>query len=188
MVICIPYNISFAEEKTIKLSIPDNTSESLPANMPENYLGYYSSGGTETKGVTFVISEVHYDEKELKISVIQLPNDDYTSVVDNSIEYSADNRGDFDREIETASQYGDKVLGTVCGISTITDGEGSNLFDECRISENRNGASMITEFYIYSLPENLTGEVNVELVFGVNEDLNYRFPMSDSIYITVPVP
>lgn len=172
------YNLSFAEEEIIELTVPNH--------MPENYLGFYSIGGLETNGVTFVVSEVYYDEYVLKINVMRLPNDDYTSVVDNQVENKAD-RTHLEREIEEASQYGSKILGTLCDISTITDAYGNDLFEQYKVEGNRYGPSLTDEFYIYFSPETTIDEINVKLIFGVNEDCEYSFPMSDSMSLSIPV-
>ena len=178
LVVHIPCNLSFAEEKPIELSIPEN--------MPEEYLGFYWIGGNETNGVTFVVNEVHYNEGVLRISVIQLPNDDYTAIIDNQVEDTTDRRY-LDEKIEFASQYGDKILGTLCDIESIVDENGNNLLTEYKVSGDQNESSMVTVFEIFLPPENTIKTVDVGLVFGVNEDLGYHFPMSDSMYLTIPI-
>ncbi|MEG0504662.1 MAG: hypothetical protein RR547_08470, partial [Raoultibacter sp.] len=178
LVFCASYHLSFAEEEIIELTVPNQ--------MPENYLGFYSIGGLETNGVTFVVSEVYYDKYVLKISVMRLPNDDYTSVVDNQIENTADSTY-IEREIEEASQYGSKILGTLCDISTITDANGNDLFDEYKVVGDRHGPSLTDDFYIYFSPETTMDVINVKLIFGVNEECKYRFPMSDSMSLSIPV-
>ncbi|MEF9880430.1 MAG: hypothetical protein RSE18_17795 [Acinetobacter sp.] len=178
LVFCASYHLSFAEEEMIELTVPNQ--------MPENYLAFDSIGGLETNGVTFVVSEVYYNEYVLKISVMRLPNDDYTSVVDNQVENTADSTY-IEREIEEASQYGSKILGTLCDISTITDANGNDLFEEYKVVGDRHGPSLTDDFYIYFSPETTMDVINVKLIFGVNEDCKYRFPMSDSMSLSIPV-
>lgn len=116
----------------------------------------------------------------------QLPNDDFTALVDNQAEYPPGDP-DFRKEIETASQYGEKVLGTLCDILTITDEKGENMLYQYRISTTRAAAALINEFYIILPPENTAKAINAELAVGVNEDLNCRFPLSSSIPLTIPI-
>ncbi|MEG1014323.1 MAG: hypothetical protein RSI33_08750 [Clostridia bacterium] len=178
LVFCASYHLSFAEEEMIELTVPNQ--------MPENYLAFDSIGGLETNGVTFVVSEVYYNEYVLKISVMRLPNDDYTSVVDNQVENTADSTY-IEREIEEASQYGSKILGTLCDISTITDANGNDLFEEYKVVGDRHGPSLTDDFYIYFSPETTMDVINVKLIFGVNEDCKYRFPFYDSMSLSIPV-
>lgn len=155
---------------------------SLLKGMPEKYEAICTVEGTETKGVTFVVSEVLHDEEALKIRVLQFPNDEDTSIIDNQVE-DISNSNYLDTELNHASQYGNKVLGTVCDILSITDAEGNNLIKEYKVSLIRNGASLETVFYIYFLPENT--EISIELFCGVNEDLNNRFSSYKQIHLDV---
>lgn len=177
LVATFPCSISYAQEDIIELSVPKN--------MPENYIGFYWVGGTETNGVTFVVNDVYYDENVLKINVSQLPNDDYTSLVDNQVDTPPDDTL-FLREIETASQFGKKILGTLCDIQAITDEKGNNLLDQYHVATERNGSSLTNEFSVYLPSEKTAVKINIKLVFGVNEDLSSHFSMSDSLDISIP--
>lgn len=175
LALCLPSNMALAQEK------PGGAS--LPENMPEQHAGFCSIDGQETNGVLFVLQEVHYEEHVLTLHVLQLPNDDYTSIMDNQTEDTADGQS-LDEAVGLASPYGRKVIGTLCDIESITDAQGNNLVKEYKVSSERKGPSLVTVFEVYQLPEN--GEIDVELVFGVNEDLNYRFPRSGSLRFGIP--
>ena len=181
LILCISQGLSFAEAT--------NTPEAVPANASAAYLGSRSIGGTETSGVTFAISEVSYDydTDTLQISVLQLPNDEYTSLMDNQVDYAND-KSHLDNQIAIAAEYGDTVLGTLCDILTITDENGGNLFDEYRVSGERYGSAMDTIFHIFLPQENTIKEITVELTFGVNEDLSAHFPASESMVIKYAHP
>lgn len=169
-------NVVSSQAETIELS--------LPKDMPNEFIQYYWIGGSETNGVTFVIQRVSYENSELNIRVIQLPNDEYTSIVDNQVDYPDDDK-DFARKLEQASQYGETLLGTLCDIKTITDAEGNNLLNEYKVSCNRDEASLIYDFCIYLDLEAIEGSINIEFVFGVNEDLSSQFSMSDTMLLTI---
>lgn len=173
LLITIPCSISFAQEDVIELSVPDN--------MPESYVGYYWIGGKETNGATFVICDVEYTEPILKLCVIQIPNDDYTSLADTQ----ADVGPSLASKAKIASQYEDQVLGTLCDILTLTDGNGNNILKEYSVSYDQNGSSLIKEFHIDLPSENIQGEIYIELIFGVNEDRSGQFPMSDSMELSI---
>ena len=177
-ILCVPHNMLAAEE-----------TPAMPAleKALADYPGYCVVGGTETGGVTFVVNDVHADADVLTISVMLLPNDDFTSVVDNQVD-DADDSSALNDQIALASRYGDKVLGTLCDIADITDAEGNSLLTEYKVLGDRNGPAMVTVFSVYLSPESMRDEVLVELVCGVNEDLNARFPQSDSIHLRVPLP
>jgi len=169
----IPWGISLAQEDGIELS--------APANMPDKYIDCCRIEGTKTNGVTFVIKNVEYNDSLLKIDIVQLPNDDYTSLVDNQV----DNDPSLTNKVETASQYGSQILGTLCDVLTLTDGNGNKVLKEYGASSSRNGSSLTNEFRI-DLPAEHTGEkISIEFVFGVNEDLSSLFPMSDSIKLCI---
>lgn len=178
LITSIPYGLSLAEKDVNELS--------MPKAMPENNFGYCWIGGTETEGATFVIDDVNYNDHVLRISVIQLPNDDYTALVDRQVDAGPDDVL-LDKEIATASQYGSKILGTLCDILTISDEKGNNLMSQYSVSSERSGASLANVFDVYVSPENTISEINVELEFGVNEDLSSLFPMSDSVNLHIPV-
>lgn len=178
LIACISCSVAFAEEGTIELSVPKD--------MPEDYLGYYWIDGIDTKGVTFVIKEASYNNQVLKISIIQLPNDDYTSLVDNQVDVPSDDPL-FKREIETALQYGRKTIGTLCDIQMISDENGNNLFDQYKVSTDRNGACLTNEFQIYLPPDIMKETVTVQFAFGVNEDLRFNFPMFDVMDVSLPL-
>ena len=181
LILCIPCSISLAEKSDISQAVPENISAA--------YLGFRSIDGTETKGVTFAVSEVSYDYDAdvLQISITQLPNDDYTALMDNQVDYTSDPNL-LDSEIAIAAEYGDTVLGTLCDILTITDENGDNLFESYRVLGDRHGSAMATIFHIFLPPKNAIQEITVELAFGVNEDLNSLFPMSDSMTIKYAHP
>lgn len=173
LLIVIPCCISFAQEDVIELSVPDN--------MPESYLGYYWIGGKETNGATFVICDVEYNDPILKLCVIQLPNDDYTSLVDTQV----DGDPSLTCKAKTALQYGNQVLGTLCDILALTDENGNNILKEYSVTCDQNGSSLIKEFRIDLPSKTMQGEICIELIFGVNEDRSSRFPMSDSMELSI---
>jgi len=154
--------------------------------MPDNYLGSYSIGGFETNGVTFVVNDMYYDEDEylLRINVMQIPNDDYSTIVDNQLD-DPDARSDLDNQMEQASQRGGKLIGTLCDILRITDAKGNKLLNEYSVSFDPNENCIFNEFCIYFSPENTIEQVDVILIFGVNENLNSLFPMSESMNLSI---
>jgi hypothetical protein len=164
---------SLAQEDYIELSVPEG--------MPDNYVSYHWIGGAETNGATFVINAITYNEYVLKIHVLQLPNDNYTALIDNQVD------GDplLESSIKTALKHGSKVLGTLCDVLSVTDQEGNNILCEYSISSDRKGSALSNEIRIFLPAESAKGKLDVLLVFGVNEDLSSIFPMSDSIELSV---
>lgn len=169
----ISYGQSLAQEDYIELSVPEG--------MPDNYLSYYWIGGAETNGATFVINAVTYNEYVLNIQVLQLPNDNYTALIDNQVD------GDpfLKSSIQTALKHGSKVLGTLCDVLSITDQKGNNVLCEYSISSDRKGSALSNEIRIFLPAESAKGKLDILLVFGVNEDLSSIFPMSDSMELSV---
>ena len=172
----IAYGVSLAREDATELS---------PQDLPQNNFGCCRIGGTETTGATFVVNDVSYHADVLQIGVVQLPNDDDTSLVDNQVDAGPDDAL-LDQEIATASQYGSKILGTLCDILTITDENGNDILNQYSVSTQRSGASLADVFSVYLSPENTVKEHHVELEFGVNEDLSSHFTMTDSLHLCVP--
>ncbi|MEG0491844.1 MAG: hypothetical protein RR696_01445 [Clostridia bacterium] len=78
-----------------------------------------------------------------------------------------------------------KLLGTLCDISSITDEKGNNLLQEYKISTERDAALLTYEFTIYLASKNEIQGVNIDFVFGVNEDLSSRFSMSDRLLLSL---
>lgn len=154
----------------------ETTELLLPKNMPESYLQYVGIESANTNGVTFVISDAYEKDDELHIQVMQLPNDADTALIDNQV----DGDPDFGRAVQKVSQYGDVLLGTLCDISTVTDEQNNSLLNEYRVSCERDEAALIYEFTVYLQPEDIGKAKRIELIFGVNEDLNCRFPKSDT--------
>lgn len=164
---------SLAHEDYIELSVPEG--------MPDNYVSYCRIGGAETNGATFVINAVTCNEYLLKIQVLQLPNDNYTALIDNQVD------GDpfLESSIKTALKHGSKVLGTLCDVLSVTDQKGNKILCEYSISSDRKGAALSNEIRIFLPAESAKGKLDVLLVFGVNEDLSSIFPMSDSMELSV---
>lgn len=154
----------------------------LPPDLPETYLALCSIRGTETNGATFAVTEAYRDGETVKITVAQLPNDGNTSLVDNQVEYPPDDPI-FLRELEEASQHGEKVLGTVCDILSAVDENGVSLMDGYMTSCDRTGPSLTYQFCL-SLPQG-TDEARVELIFGVNEDCGFRFTTLGKLFLSV---
>jgi len=174
------------------ISLAEETSlGALPLkNMPENPLGVCPVSGLKTNGVTFVVDKVHYDHDAhtLEINVLQLPNDDYTAVMDNQVENPNDT-SQLDSEMAQLSLHGYTALGTVCDILTITDAKGHSLFQEYKITESRPALpSLNTHFTIFLPADEIPTEINVELALGVNEDLRHRFPSEGSLHIKYSLP
>ncbi len=168
----------------LPLAKADSTMPSLPDQMPDQYMRYCWIGGAESKGATFVIKDVDFSENVLKIHIIQLPNDDFTALVDNQVE------GDpsLENSIKAALEHGSKVLGTLCDLLSITNENGDNILKEYSISSNREGPTLSNEIRIFLPSEGAKGTVNVRLVFGVNEDLKSLFPMSNSLTLSLVLP
>jgi len=162
------------------------SAPSLPKAMPADWLGYRQIGTPETNGVTFVVIHAQYADSVLKIGALRLPNDPDSALIDCQVDAGPDD-ADVAKEVATASLYGDKILGTLCDLLTVTDEKGNNLLNEYSVSTERNGPSLLDEFSVSLSPENAVREIHVELAFGVNEDRSSLFPMSDSLKLSVPV-
>ena len=145
-----------------------------------------AGGRIEMNGVTFVIEDVRLDVDGLVILVMQTPDDERTSLLDNQTEYSPDDP-DFVRDVDSASQYGERLLGTLCDILALTDEKGDSLLNEYAVSTRRIGASLRDEFRVYLPADNTARELRVELVFGVNDNLSSRFNAPASYLLTIPM-
>lgn len=156
----------------------------LPENFPNTFLGYYWIGGHDTNGATFIITEASCTKQEIKIKVLQLPNDSYTSLIDNQTEYPSDDR-DYQNELGIAAQHGEKLIGTLCDIKEIIDENGNTIPFEYGVLLTRSGSSLISEFTIY-LPQNLNAtSLHLKICVGVNETLDSRFSMMDTMSIDI---
>lgn len=168
---------------------PSPEALARPEGPHESGLGFFAIGTAETSGVMFVVDEVGYDEGVLTISVSQRPNDGDTSLMDNQVDEPHDS-ADFQSELDKASQHGERVMGTLCDIASIKDGEGNELLKECKIERDRDGASLSAKF---SVPLSLASddadvtELDVELALGVNEDLSAHFDATGAMRFHVPV-
>lgn len=140
--------------------------------------------GDTSGGVTFLVSQASYDGKRVQITVEQRPNDPFTALMDNQVEYPQDDP-DFAREKKKAAQYGRQVLGTLCDLWSMEGAGLPSVPGEYGVSCRREGAGLIYTF-AFDLPDTYAGdEVRVTLAFGVNEDLSSRFPNLQRVEITV---
>jgi len=157
------------------------------APLPEGmmYLAACRVEGETTGGVTFAVTEAAYDGAVLTLKVLLTPNDENTALMDNQVEMPADDSW-FLEEKETASALGDTVLGVVCDIGGLTDEKGNNLALEYRCTPARRGRTMT---YTFEVPlKNAPETAQVELYFGVNEDLGFRFEQDARLLLRVPLP
>ena len=73
----------------------------------------------------------------------------------------------------------------VCDIGGLTDEKGNNLAMEYSSTPAREGRTMT---YTFEVPlKSAFGEVQVELYFGVNEDLGFRFEQDARLLLRVPL-
>ena len=154
------------------------------AALPETYLAACRVEGETTGGVTFAVTQAAYDGALLTLEVLLTPNDENTALMDNQVEVPPEDSW-FLREKETAAALGDRVLGVACDIAGLTDQKGNNLAMEYRCTPARRGRSMT---YTFEVPvDSAFGEAQVELYFGVNEDLGFRFEQDACLLLRVPL-
>ena len=157
----------------------------LPEGMPETYLAACRVEGETTEGVTFAVTQAAYDGAVLTLEVLLTPNDENTALMDNQVELPPEDSW-FLREKEKAAALGDRVLGVVCDICGLTDEKGNNLALEYRCTPARRGRTMT---YTFEVPlKNAPETAQVELYFGVNEDLGFRFEQDARLLLRVPLP
>lgn len=105
--------------------------------------------------------------------------------MDNQVEVPPEDSW-FLKEREKAAALGDRVLGVVCDIGGLTDEKGNNLAMEYRCTPARRGRTMT---YTFEVPlKNAPETAQVELYFGVNEDLGFRFEQDARLLLRVPLP
>lgn len=159
------------------------SAESLPEGMM--YLAACRVEGETTEGVTFAVTEAAYDGEVLTLEVLLTPNDENTALMDNQVEMPTDDSW-FLEEKETASALGDTVLGVVCDLTSLTDAAGRELALTYSCTPARRGRTMT---YTFEVPlKNAPETAQVELYFGVNEDLGFRFEQDACLLLRVPLP
>lgn len=167
---------------TALLLLGTASAASLPEGMA--YLAACRIQGETTEGVTLVVTGTSYDGETLCINTLMLPNEAGAVLVDNQVETPPDDP-EFLREKEEAAALGDPVLGVVCDIAGLTDQKGNNLAMEYRCTPARRGRTMT---YTFEVPiQSAFGEAQVELYFGVNEDLGFRFEQDACLLLRVPL-
>lgn len=134
-------------------------------------------------GVTFIIHEIRCSTSALTLHIERRPSEADTALIDNQVEAASEDPS-FVRQIEEAQLYGSKILGTLCDVLTLTDENGTPLLGEYMVETQREGASLVDTFSIL-LPKQPVKQANVELIFGVNEDLQSHFPQASTIRLTV---
>lgn len=161
-------------------------ASAAPAPLPEGmaYLAACRVEGETTGGVTFAVTQAAYDGAVLTLEVLLTPNDGNTALMDNQVELPPEDSW-FLKEREKAAALGDRVLGVVCDIGGLTDEKGNNLAMEYSSTTAREGRTMT---YTFEVPiQSAFGEVQVELYFGVNEDLGFRFEQDACLLLRVPL-
>ena len=156
------------------------------APLPEGmaYLAACRVEGETTGGVTFAVTEAAYDGAVLTLKVLLTPNDGNTALMDNQVEVPPEDSW-FLKEREKAAALGDRVLGVACDIGGLTDEKGNNLALEYRCTPARRGRTMT---YTFEVPlKNAPEAAQVELYFGVNEDLGFRFEQDACLLLRVPL-
>lgn len=148
------------------------------------YLAACRVEGETTEGVTFAVTEAAYDGAVLTLKVLLTPNDGNTALMDNQVEVPPEDSW-FLREREKAAALGDRVLGVACDLCGLTDPKGNNLALEYRCTPARRGRTMT---YTFEVPlKNAPETAQVELYFGVNEDLGFRFEQDACLLLRVPL-
>ena len=146
--------------------------------------GRVPGGGGNHRGVTFAVTQAAYDGASLTLKVLLTPNDEDTALMDNQVELPPEDSW-FLREKETAAALGDRVLGVACDLCGLTDQKGNNLALEYRCTPARRGRTMT---YTFEVPlKNAPETAQVELYFGVNEDLGFRFEQDARLLLRVPL-
>ena len=161
-------------------------ASAAPAPLPEGmaYLAACRVEGETTGGVTFAVTQAAYDGAVLTLEVLLTPNDEDTALMDNQVEVPPEDSW-FLREKEKAAALGDRVLGVVCDIAGLTDEKGNNLAMEYSSTPAREGRTMT---YTFEVPlKNAPEAAQVELYFGVNEDLGFRFEQDACLLLRVPL-
>ena len=164
-----------------------SAASAAPAPLPEGmtYLAACRVAGETTEGVTFAVTEAAYDGEVLTLKVLLTPNDRNTALMDNQVEVPPEDSW-FLREQEKAAALGDRVLGVACDLWGLTDQKGNNLALEYRCTPARRGRTMT---YTFEVPlKNAPEAAQVELYFGVNEDLGFRFEQDARLLLRVPLP
>lgn len=162
-------------------------ASAAPAPLPEGmaYLAACRVEGETTGGVTFAVTEAAYDGALLTLEVLLTPNDEDTALMDNQVEVPPEDSW-FLKEREKAAALGDRVLGVACDLCGLTDPKGNNLALEYRCTPARRGRTMT---YTFEVPlKNAPEAAQVELYFGVNEDLGFRFEQDACLLLRVPLP
>lgn len=162
-------------------------ASAAPAPLPEGmaYLAACRVEGETTEGVTFAVTEAAYDGAVLTLKVLLTPNDGNTALMDNQVEVPPEDSW-FLEEKETASALGDTVLGVVCDLTSLTDAAGRELALTYSCTPARRGRTMT---YTFEVPlKNAPEAAQVELYFGVNEDLGFRFEQDARLLLRVPLP
>lgn len=160
------------------------TASAAPLPEGMTYLAACRVEGETTEGVTFAVTQAAYDGALLTLEVLLTPNDENTALMDNQVEVPPEDSW-FLREKETAAALGDRVLGVECDIAGLTDEKGNNLAMEYRCTPAREGRTMT---YTFEVPlKSAFGEAQVELYFGVNEDLGFRFEQDARLLLRVPL-
>ena len=77
------------------------------------------------------------------------------------------------------------ALGVVCDLTSLTDAQGNDIWRNYSCS----GRPVATEMpFDFKIPmADVQGPVQVELYFGVNEDLGFRFEKSARLILSVPL-
>ena len=161
-------------------------ASAAPAPLPEGmaYLAACRVEGETTGGVTFAVTEAAYDGALLTLEVLLTPNDEDTALMDNQVELPPEDSW-FLKEREKAAALGDRVLGVACDLCSLTDAKGRELALEYRCTPARRGRAMT---YTFEVPiQSAFGEAQVELYFGVNEDLGFRFEQDACLLLRVPL-
>lgn len=161
-------------------------ASAAPAPLPEGmaYLAACRVEGETTGGVTFAVTQAAYDGALLTLEVLLTPNDENTALMDNQVEVPPEDSW-FLKEREKAAALGDRVLGVACDLCSLTDAKGRELALEYRCTPAREGRTMT---YTFEVPlKNAPEAAQVELYFGVNEDLGFRFEQDARLLLRVPL-
>lgn len=160
------------------------TASAAPLPEGMTYLAACRVEGETTGGVTFAVTQAAYDGASLTLKVLLTPNDENTALMDNQVEVPPEDSW-FLKEREKAAALGDRVLGVACDIGGLTDEKGNNLAMEYSSTTAREGRTMT---YTFEVPlKNAPESAQVELYFGVNEDLGFRFEQDACLLLRVPL-
>lgn len=161
-------------------------ASAAPAPLPEGmaYLAACRVEGETTGGVTFAVTQAAYDGASLTLEVLLTPNDEDTALMDNQVELPPeDSWSSGKRRRRPRWATGCWAWCATCAASRTRRAASWPLSTGAR--PVRRGRTMT---YTFEVPlKNAPEAAQVELYFGVNEDLGFRFEQDARLLLRVPL-